>query len=190
MNLRNRFDGIDGHTVRVIQHKAKQLVGHYGFTVSDREDLEQELMLDLLKRLPQFDPKQANRKTFVDRVITHGVASLIACQKAKMRDYRRNGGSLNEKVDSPEGDRVERADLLEAETYQPGRPDEEVCLLKLDVQAIVARLPDELGVLVISLGTRSVTEIAREMGIPRNVLCKRIEKLRQSFGNAAMRKYL
>jgi RNA polymerase sigma-70 factor (ECF subfamily) len=190
MNLRNRYDGVDQNAVLLIRSKAKQLVGRYGFTASDREDIEQELMLDLFRRLPRFDPKRAKRKTFINRVVEHAVARLVERQKAEMRDYRRNGGSLSVEVDTPEGDRVERADLIEAEAYRPGRSDEEVCLLELDIQAIVADLPGDLHVLAVRLRTQTVAELARELGIPRTVLYDRITKLRRSFGNAAMRKYL
>ena len=42
----------------VIRNKARQLIGKYGFTPDDYEDLEQEMILDLLVRLPKFDPEQ------------------------------------------------------------------------------------------------------------------------------------
>ena len=61
MGFDNRYEGIDEYAVRIIKHKARQLVGRAGFTESDREDLEQEMMLDLLRRLPKFDPKRAGQ---------------------------------------------------------------------------------------------------------------------------------
>ncbi|HUT61010.1 MAG TPA: sigma factor [Phycisphaerae bacterium] len=166
------------------------MIGRYGFTASDREDIEQELMLDLFRRLPRFDPKRAKRKTFINRVVDHGVARLIERQQAEMRDYRRNGGSLSEEVKTPEGDRVERADLLDAEAYRPGCSVEDDRLLELDVEAVLAELPDELSVVAIRLRTRSVAAVAREMGITRTALCEQIARLRRSFGNAAMRECL
>ena len=49
MGFENRYDGIDDYAVRLIKHKARQLIGSAGFTESDRDDLEQDLMLDLLR---------------------------------------------------------------------------------------------------------------------------------------------
>ncbi len=53
--------GIDPYAIRLIKYKARTLVGKAGFTASDREDLEQELILDLLHRLPRYDRNRAQR---------------------------------------------------------------------------------------------------------------------------------
>jgi DNA-directed RNA polymerase specialized sigma24 family protein len=190
MDFRNRFDGIEKDVVLLIKSKAWQLVGKHGFTVSDREDIEQELMLDLLRRLRRFNPKRAKRKRFVNRVIDHGVARLVEYQNAEMRDYSRHGGSLSKKVDSPEGERVERAELLDVQTCHPGRADEETCQLEIDVEAVVAQLPGELRTIAIGLKTETVAGLARKMDIPRATLQDLVVKLRWRFAKGAMRKYL
>ena len=59
MGFDKRYKGIDEYAVRIIKYKARQLVGRVGFTESDREDLEQEMILDLLQRLPKYDPARA-----------------------------------------------------------------------------------------------------------------------------------
>jgi len=69
MGYENRYQGIDDYAVQLIKYKARQLVGRVGFTESDREDLEQEMVLDLLRRLPKFDPKRAGRNTFIARIV-------------------------------------------------------------------------------------------------------------------------
>ena len=53
---RNNYDDIDAYAVEIIRYKARQLVGQAGFTVADRDDLEQELILDLLRRCPSTTP--------------------------------------------------------------------------------------------------------------------------------------
>jgi len=55
MGFENHYEGIDEYAVQLIKYKARQLVGRVGFTESDRDDLEQELMLDLLRRLPKYN---------------------------------------------------------------------------------------------------------------------------------------
>jgi len=140
MNLQNRYDRIEQEAVLLVRSKARQLVGRYGFTASDREDIEQELMLDLLQRLPRFDPSRAKRKTFINRVVDNAVASLVKRQKAEKRDYRRNGGSLSKDVEAPDGGLVERGDTLSADTGQAGRSDEEGCLLVFDVRTVRFRI--------------------------------------------------
>jgi hypothetical protein len=39
--------------------KARQLVGRVGLTESDREDLEQEMILTCSQRLPKYNPDRA-----------------------------------------------------------------------------------------------------------------------------------
>ena len=87
---------LDDSTTRLVRIKANQLVGRYGFTRSDREDVEQELLLDLLVRLRRFDPARARRFTFVRLVVNRCVASLIRRRRTASRDYRRANVSLDE----------------------------------------------------------------------------------------------
>ena len=48
------------------------------------------MVLDLLRRLPKFNPERAQRKTFIARVVNHKVATIIEARKAGMRDYHLN----------------------------------------------------------------------------------------------------
>ena len=70
-----------------------------GFTESDRDDLEQEMMLDLLQRLPKYNPDRAQRNTFIARVVEHKIATLIEARKAGLRDYRLCRCSLNDRFE-------------------------------------------------------------------------------------------
>ena len=117
MGVDNSGDGIDLSAAGLIRFKARQLVGKAGFTASDREDIEQELILDLLRRLPKYDPKRAQRNTFIARVVEHRVATLIAAQKAGIRDYWRCRCSLNDRFEDEDGRSVERAETFDQEDY-------------------------------------------------------------------------
>ena len=110
-------DGIDAYAVEHIRCKARQLAGQAGFSKSEREDLEQELLLDLWQRLPQYHPERGRRPTFISRIVANRIATLIEAQKAGRRDYRLR--SLNECVEDEEGRSVERLDTLDGEEHQP-----------------------------------------------------------------------
>ena len=69
MGTENSYPGLDDFAVKLIKRKARQLAGRVGFLHADRQDLEQEMALDLLLRLPHFDPTLATRETFVARLI-------------------------------------------------------------------------------------------------------------------------
>ena len=65
MFYRNSYEGIDGYAADLIRHKARQLVGKAGLTEDDRQDLEQELMIDLLGRMKHFNPAKGKKTTFM-----------------------------------------------------------------------------------------------------------------------------
>ena len=195
MGVDNSDDGIDPYAAGLIRFKARRLVGQAGFTASDREDIEQELILDLLRRLPKYNPKRAQLNTFIARVVEHRLASLIEAQKAGIRDYRRCRCSLNECFEDADGRSVERVDTFDQEDYllrtgAQSRPSEELNRLAIDVAAVLETLPPELRELCRRLKAETVTEISRDTGVPRGTIYESIKKLREIFEDAGLRDYL
>ena len=195
MGSDNQYDGIDPYAAGLIRFKARQLVGQAGFTASDREDIEQELILDLLRRLPKYNPKRAQRNTFIARVVEHRVATLIEAQKAGIRDYRRCRCSLNDRFEDEDGRSVERAETFDQEDYllrtgAQSRPTDELSALAIDVTAVLEGLPRELRNLCWRLQAETVTEISRGTGVPRGTIYESIKKLREIFEDAGLRDYL
>ena len=191
----NQYDGIDGYAVGLIKYKARQLIRQAGFTTSDRDDLEQELILDLLRRRPKYNPKRAQFNTFIARVVEHRVATLIEAQKAGIRDYRRCPFSLNDRFEDAEGRSVERMETIDQEDYllrtgAQSRPSDELSALALDVAAVLEALPPELRELCRRLKAESVTEISRDTGVPRGTIYESIKKLREIFEDAGLKDYL
>jgi len=189
---------LDPYAVKLIQCKARQLVGNYGFVEADREDLEQDLTVDLLQRLPSFDPARASLHTFIARVVDHAVVSLIEHRSAACRDYRRNGGSLNDPVGGDDGDDepAEVGDLIDQDTYlrstgQPAVSVPDQVALHLDLECFLAVVPPELQDLYRRLDAgRTMTDIARETGLCRDTLHERRRKLAALAERAGLRVYV
>ena len=195
MGSDNQYDGIDPYAVGLIRFKARQLVGQAGFTASDREDIEQKLILDLLRRLPKYNPKRAQLNTFIARVVEHKVATLIEAQKAGIRDYRRCRCSLNDCFEDEDGRSVERVDTFDQEDYllrtgAQSRTADELSALAIDVTAVLEGLPPKLCNLCRRLKAQTVTEISRDTGVPRGTIYESIKKLREIFDDAGLRDYL
>ena len=195
MGFDKHDDGIDPYAVQLIKYKARQLVGQAGFTVSDRDDLEQELVLDLLRRLPKFDPERAQLNTFIARVVEHRIATLIEARKAGIRDYRRCQCSLNDRFEDEEGRSVERVDTFDQEDYllrtgAQSRPADELSALAIDLAVVLETLPPELRELCRRLKAESVTEISRDTGVPRGTIYESIKELREIFEDAGLKDYL
>ena len=174
---------------------SNELIGRYGLTPDDREDLEQEMALDLLLRLPKFDPERACLNTFIARVVERRVSTIIRHRTAAKRDCRSHVCSLDEPIPGVEGcstrhDMISQGDCdLRVGRY--GRSEVERLDLRIDVSLVLAGLPPELRALAERLCTHSVTEIARELGVPRSTLYETgIARLRKAFEDKGLDEYL
>jgi len=188
-------EGIDEYAVQIIKFKAKQLVGRVGLTDSDREDLEQEMILDLLQRLPKYNPDRAQRNTFIARVVEHKIATIIEARKAGLRDYRLCNCSLNERLEDGEGGSVERIEIIDQEDYLRltaglSRSTAELRDLSFDVRQAIEKLPPELRELCRRLGVDTVTELSRDTGVPRGTIYESLKKLRAILEVAGLKDYL
>lgn len=191
----NHCEGIDEYAVQIIKFKAKQLVGRVGLTDSDREDLEQEMILDLLQRLPKYNPDRAQRNTFIARVVEHKIATIIEARKAGLRDYRLCNCSLNERLEDGEGGSVERIEIIDQEDYLRltaglSRSTAELRDLSFDVRQAIEKLPPELRELCQRLGVDTVTELSRDTGVPRGTIYESLKKLRAILEVAGLKDYL
>ncbi|MBU0640957.1 MAG: hypothetical protein KKB50_19005 [Planctomycetes bacterium] len=126
-----------------IARKARQLAGSAGFTTSDVEDIEQDIRLDVLQRLPRFDPARSNRHTFVAMLVRRCAASILERQRAEKRNRGQRPQSLNAPVRDTDGREVELHQTVDAHACRPG-PSEESRDLIADVRRVVAGLPDHL----------------------------------------------
>lgn len=195
MGFDKRDGGIDEYAVQLIRYKSGQLAGKAGFRVSDRDDLEQELVFDLWRRMPRYDSARARRNTFIARVVEHKIASLIEAQKAAMRDYRRCRWSLNDRIEDADGRSLEREETIDQDDYMlrtgaRSRPAEELRDLAIDVSALLETLPPELRELCRRLEAETVSEVSRATGVPRGTLYESIRKLRKICEEAGLKEYL
>lgn len=194
MGFENRYTGIDKYASRLIKYKARTLVGKYGFTESDLEDLEQELTLDFLQRFPKYNSERAHLNTFIARVVEHKIATIIEARKAGLRDYRICCCSLNDDLEDEEGCSIERLETFDVDDYlirtsRQSRPGAELRDLSIDVRRTVEHLPPELREICKRLMTDKVSEISRDTGIPRWKLYEFIMKIRAIFEDAGLRDY-
>ena len=196
MDTNRKAYEINDYAEALIHHKAQQLVGNAGYTEDDVEELEQEMRLDLLKRLPKFNPKRATYNTFVTRLIERKICNLIRHRTQKVRDYRCEECSLNDTVETG-GSNNRKVKHMETITqdehdFRSGRyrrPAAERLDLQLDISMALSKLPSELQELAELLQTRSITEAAQELGIPRSTLYSSgLAKLRRAFKGIDPRK--
>ena len=200
MGRGNKYEGIDEYAVKLIRYKARQLIRRSGFVTADCHDLEQDMMLDLWRRLPRYDPSRAGRNTFIARVVEHRVATLIEAQEAGLRDFRKRAFSMDSELppDLDEPDPVlgrfpaplpDQTAYLQ-QTRARARAEDERGNLRLDLEAVLEALPPELRELCCRLLNQTVAEVSRETGIPRTTLYGAIHKVRRAFREAGLDAYL
>ena len=190
MGIDNRYQDIDDYAVRIIKHKARQLIGRYGLTIFDREDLEQELMIDLLQRMRHYNPAKAKKSTFMARIVERHIATLLEARHARCRDWRMCRMSLNTPHENDRGDTREMIDRVDSEgTLRPCQPDtreSEINNLRMDVQRVLDTLPEDLRDLCERLRESNMAEIARETGVPRTTLYDKLTRIREAFRKAKL----
>jgi RNA polymerase sigma factor (sigma-70 family) len=171
---------LDRFAQGIIRRKVRLLVNRAGFNKEDRQDLEQELILRLLQSLDVFDPEQAHPNVFITTVIERAVAMILRERRAKKRD----GGIVR----SLEQGQTRDGKIPEPFDHRPS--DQDAFDLATDLAEALARLPDDLRALAERLKTQSLSQAARDLGVPRTTLQRQVQRLRQCFEDAGLRIYL
>jgi len=191
----NKKHEIDYYTAWLIRQKARQLKKRPDFATDDLKDVEQELALDLLKRMPRFDPQRASFTTFVVRVLRHEASALIRERRRKTDRFRRDWCSLNETVEGVDGELIERSETLDQDEAniragKQRRTHEEEARLRFDISIVLDDLPDDLRKVADHLMVEKVEDAAESLGVHRATIYRAIQQLRRIFDKAGLRNYL
>lgn len=184
---------LDNDIQYLIRTKARQLCRVPGINRDEREDLEQELTLRLLRKLQSFNPKKASFYCFAGVVIDRVAKNLL---RARFCESQQPAGvvSLQTLVLSPEGATVRFAELV-ADTERDNRrgrytaTEAERIDLTTDVRAVLATLSPDLRDLAQRLVTSSLRQIACDTGEPWLHLRRRLARLRKVLQCAGLKTY-
>jgi len=185
---------LDAEVEKAVFHCAQSLLGQAGITRSDIEDIEQELRLELLVYLPSFDPRKGKRATLVAKILGHKAAALLRHRLAGTRAVLSEQCSLSDEVQTPDGP-VPLGDII---TDSDGArrvgnktvSDQDRVSLKMDVAHVIAALPEELRGLCEEIKHKSLRQIARERGVDKNWVRRRVAKIRRHFRTFGLQEYL
>lgn len=174
---------IDDYVLDRIRYRVEHVIGKFGYTTSDREDLTQELILDLLEAMPHFDPGRGSRKTFICRVLDRKVRSLIRYQRAQKRDSQRVQQSIDDiRPDHPTFDEEhQRRRMGRAPAATPESID-----LRLDVAETLRRMPPRLQRVAQVLASHPPRQAARVLGVKASRLEELMCEIRLHFEEAGI----
>lgn len=170
----------DPRVQSLIRRKAKDMVGHFGFSTSDQADLEQEFRLTILMKSTQFDQGKSSIQTFSDKIIRHRIADIIAERQAQCRDWGKTV-SLSEPFPGEEDD-LTLGDCLDSEGKIDAHksnlsPEHEACDLRMDIERFLDRLEPQLRDFCMQLIRQSIAEISQESGEAASTLYSRQQRI-------------
>lgn len=173
-----------GFAGRYVRHKAREVIGRYGFVIADLLDLEQELILRLMERLEKFDPTRAPWNSFVVAVVDRQLATILAGQRAQKRRH-----AVVRPLAKPFADDDASRDLGELYEASPharqspvdGHKDLDLVDLEHDIAVVKHRLPYKLRIVWDWLQWDSVRQTARGLRVSPQTIYHRIKKLRAAF---------
>jgi len=166
--------------IREANAAAQRLRRKLCLPVYEREDLGQDLLVNLLRRLPAYDPSRGSIGAFAG-IVLRNQSSRIAMRHHRQR--RAQGGSLLS-LDVPlAGSREPVGDTLNEDDGLAAWHGQTCCAAAVTelhhaLQAALARLPDEDRHFCAALALRSVTALAAEGFGSRSALYRRLADLR------------
>jgi DNA-directed RNA polymerase specialized sigma24 family protein len=133
----------------------------------------------------EFDPDVAEWGAFVRTVVDRELTSISRQKNLKRRGNGKKPLSINVLVPGEDGP-IELAQLLgpwhqDAVTGRDRQSNVQEFERTLDVQELVRQLPDGLRQLAERLQQQKISDIAREMGIPRTTLLRDVQRIREFF---------
>jgi len=147
---------------------------------ADIDDLRQDLLVDLICRLPGFDARRGSIGAFAN-IVLHNQSSRIAMRMHRQR--RAQGGTVLS-LDAPIADGTEPLGCMLAETdglaawHGQNRCAADDADLRHDLARVLGDLPDDARGLCIALGTCAIADIISRTSISRSALYRHIALLR------------
>ena len=161
---------IDAFAVQEACRCASRLIATAGFRRDDREDLRQDIILDLLRRTPRFDVSRGDWHGFVRGVSRHRALTQIA--QHRRRRWEVLAGDLGPADDGYPLDAFDCRRRADAAS---------VLHLRLDVRRVVASLPPRLRSLARALGQMPVNEVCLHTGKSRATVHRMTVEIRGVF---------
>jgi RNA polymerase sigma-70 factor (ECF subfamily) len=185
----------DEFTARFIRSKVRKLIGRAGFTESDRPDLVQEFVLDLIQRRKNFDPDTATWEAFVVVVCENRYATILEHRQADMRSREREAGSLNRPTKDADCKRAETGATVpdsqqSRRTGQHLRSHEDAWNLSEDLANVLSQMPPTMRKICEVIMRDSKAAAARELDISQGALYEILGRIRLRFEKAGLRDYL
>lgn len=193
MESGNTYEGLDPLAANLVRRHARDLVRSGAIPTADLEDAEQDLMVHALAHIGKHDKDLGRAPVYYDRVIGTKAKHLAEHRYALRRKPKAPVLGLEHGL-SVEPRDVDPGGISEEEIRRigpvPARAETETLQLRIDVQAAIQRLPPAQRDIATRLLGGSVSDVARELGVPRTSLYPHVTAIRAAFAEAGLDEYL
>ncbi len=156
--------------LRRITQEARRLIGRFGLTEQDLEDITQDLILRVLKEVRRHNPARASCDTLIDRVVSHCATDLVRYHGAELRNRQGRTRSIDASTASePNSTRFADPDSDQAVRQSDARTD---------VATLLSSLSDADRTIAEALRTATVTETANRLGVTRFHVYEALQRIR------------
>jgi len=190
-----RFDPCrDPYTTALIRKKVTALTSKRPFSRADRDDLYQEILSAVAASAENIDDEIGHRNPYITAIVERQVSSIRKRQQASKRN---NAGvsSLNVAAESDDG---RTTDLIATLSLCDGDrrvcrdrrlSEEEVSSLRIDLAEVISELPKAWQQMLELCSHHSLSEVSRQMNVPRTTLCSWMSQIRAKLVEREIHKY-
>ncbi|MGB7323964.1 MAG: sigma-70 family RNA polymerase sigma factor [Rubripirellula sp.] len=182
----------DPFTRRLAKWKATQLVGKYGFSDTDRDDIEQDIYVHVLQRWSSYDPAEGHHHKFITAVIERFMANFVRDRQAIKRCDSAVGSLQSPMAEPGEDLSVGQAvsnNGLDGRLGRRRRGSDELAGMRIDMDALLKEFPAQWQEVLELRKSLTVTEISERLNIPRTTINAWIRKVRERFAEVGLDEY-
>ena len=188
----NPNNEVVAYAKRTVEIAAKKLIGKCGIKKADLEDIESEMMLDVLQRLPRHNNRRWSFKTFIPHVVKNKSHHILRNRCCDKENNWRNAISMDATCQS-------KCDC-DQHTLHDIVPDKSTAGSDIyghanichDLEIIVGKLSAiQQQCCRAIMNGQPISKIAKEHSIPRSTFYEQVlVPIRQAFSDAGLEEYL
>ncbi|MBI9017338.1 MAG: hypothetical protein JEZ07_08780 [Phycisphaerae bacterium] len=189
---------LDSYIKTTIEITARKLIGKCGITRDDLEDIQSEMMLDVIRRIPKHDNLRWSIKTFIPHIVNRKAFQILRHQRCSKTRIQQ----LSQSMDAPRGSEyckfnisfhdIITEDAVKSSRGNSTRSDIDHVDLRHDIQIAIRQLsPFHQQCCYEIMNSQSIAEVSQKFSMVRGTFYARVIKpIREVFTEADLKEYL